>query len=546
VKQGSRSRLSESWRDLLGDFLEHSTSIHIGVLSTDGDLIYGNDGFQKLLVTGGTDWKAADYLINPDFETLLKARPSDTPIFNGLMTIGNSLDKDVTLKGTIYHKTDQFLVLGEQDTIELERLNKALYKVTQDINVLQRELLKEKSDLELNLEVSVQLAETLREAKAEADRANAAKSGFISSMSHELRTPLNAVLGFGQLLKNDPQVPLTEDQADSVTHIINGGEHLLGLIDEVLELSKVEAGMLSISVEDVSALDVVEECLEMVKMQAGERAIEISNLLTGVDVPMISVDYGRLRQILLNLLSNAIKYNQVGGKVAIGAGEAREGFLKLEVSDTGFGISAAHQADLFEPFNRLGRENQEIQGTGIGLTISKQMVELMNGHIGYVGAENEGSTFWIELPLSANQGNVSAEVISVEDKVNDQTAGSAGGVLLYVEDNATNMILMQAIIDRHTDRTMLSAKDAEHGLKIAMDVRPDIILMDINLSGMSGIDALQKLRENEATKDIPVIAVSAAAMGADVERGMKAGFNKYVTKPVQVAEILEAIRDNIA
>ncbi len=392
------------------------------------------------------------------------------------------------------------------------------------------------------------LAQTLV-TKKEAETANRAKSDFLSSMSHELRTPMNAILGFAQLLKLDPQEPHRENQDSWVENILASGQHLLELIDQVLELSKIEAGVFALTIEHVLVRDVLDESLAMVEGRAAERDIEIIDQTAPDDLSAVRTDATRLMQVLLNLLSNAVKYNRHGGQVTLSRRDAADGMVRIVVADSGEGIPKDRQCDLFKPFKRLGREPREIEGTGIGLTITKQIVEMLGGRIGFESEEGKGSTFWVDIPASTKQA------------AEDRKAGAAGkGVMtvggeneaalhrsvLYIEDNPANMRLMEAIIEGVTNTTLLSAHNAELGLELTRKYRPDLILMDVNLPGMDGMEALEEIKRNPDTSAIPVIALTALAMPVDVRAGLKAGFDGYLTKPIDVQEVLKAIDDAIA
>lgn len=392
---------------------------------------------------------------------------------------------------------------------------------------------------------SVQDITELRQSQEAAEQANQAKSEFLSSMSHELRTPMNAILGFGQLLEHNPAEPLSKAQSEHVQHILKGGDHLLELIDQVLELSKIEAGKISLSIENVNSIDNIEECLAMVGNQAKGRNIELEFSPPDFDLPSLQTDYNRFKQVLLNLLTNAIKYNSEGGKVTVSVSLAENDFLRISVADTGYGIPLEKQEGLFEPFNRLGREAGEIEGTGIGLTITKEIVELLGGQIGFESEENVGSAFWIELPQSDEQSVDGTDQQTEAIQGISAETSTSSGVVLYIEDNPANIRLMEAIIERLPDLSLKSAHTAELGLDMARDIHPDIILMDINLPVMDGIAALNRLRANDQTKDTPVIAISAAAMPNEIERGKAAGFEDYLTKPINVPEVIKAINKHI-
>lgn len=378
-----------------------------------------------------------------------------------------------------------------------------------------------------------------------AETANSAKTEFLSSMSHELRTPMNAILGFGQLLEMNPVEPLSEMQLIHTRHILKAGDHLLDLINQVLELSMIESSKVSLFIENVAPTEIILESLALVQTQAEDKNIELIYSPSDVDLPLLKTDRNRACQVLLNLLSNAIKYNRKYGKVTVAATVLDNGFLRLSVSDTGLGIPKQQQGGLFEPFERLGREAGEIEGTGIGLTITKRITELLDGVIGFDSEENVGSVFWIDLPISDDQlkGNDPSQAELFEGK-NAGTDG-AEGVILYIEDNPANLRLMQAVISGLPNLTMRTAPTAELGLNLARNLQPNLILMDVNLPGMNGIQALNNLRGEEETKNIPVIAISAAAMPHEIQRGKEAGFEAYITKPIKVPEVIKAINERI-
>lgn len=387
----------------------------------------------------------------------------------------------------------------------------------------------------------------LREARQIAEIANDAKSDFLSSMSHELRTPMNAILGFGQLLETNPNEKLSVLQEKYVTQILKGGAHLLELIDQVLELSRIEAGKIGISIEAVDATLVVDECLTMLKGRAVSEKIKLINDIAGKPLkylPNVKADSSRLRQILLNLISNAIKYNVEHGSVTIESDLLDNGFLRLRVVDTGLGMAMEQQSKLFEPFNRLGREGGEIEGTGIGLTITKQYVELLGGFIDFESEEGKGSSFWIDLPIWAMDEENTEDVIDQPNQIASLLldADNNAPKILYIEDNPSNLSLMVEIVDELLGLKMLSAPTGELGFDLAQEHQPDLILMDINLPGIDGIEVMRKLRRGEATKDIPVIALTAAAMPRDIKRGQEAGFADYVTKPINIPTIIGAIK----
>jgi PAS domain S-box-containing protein len=379
----------------------------------------------------------------------------------------------------------------------------------------------------------------LTNAKATAEKANQAKSDFLSSMSHELRSPLNAILGFAQLMESDSPPP-TDSQKESIGQILHAGWYLLELINEILDLAIIESGKLSMSLEPVSLTEVMLECQSMIEPLAQRRGISMT--FPTFDEPhSVMADRTRVKQVLINLLSNAIKYNQVGGSVVVDCcATTTPGYVRVTVTDTGAGLPPEKVAQLFEPFNRLGQAGNAEDGTGIGLVVSKRLVELMEGVIGVESTVGTGSVFWVELlstaPLSLP---LRAEQVAAVPVL--MPSGPRMRTLLYVEDNPANLKLVERLIGRRHDLRLLSAIDGNRGVEVARNCQPDVILMDINLPGISGTEALRILRDDQTTAHIPVLALSANAMPRDIERGIEAGFFRYLTKPIKVSEFTEAL-----
>jgi PAS domain S-box-containing protein len=379
----------------------------------------------------------------------------------------------------------------------------------------------------------------LKQAMAAADQANRAKSDFLSSMSHELRTPLNAILGFAQLLETGAPSP-TPTQKRNIEQILKAGWYLLELINEVLDLALIESGRLTLSNEPVSLAEVLTECRAMIEPQARSRGIGMT--FPQFPVPrFITADRTRVKQVLINLLFNAIKYNRPQGSVVVEAAAVAGSSIRISVRDTGIGLPPEHIDQLFQPFNRLGKEASAEEGSGIGLVVTKRLVDLMGGTIGVVSTLGQGSVFWVEFKTAgAPQFTIPlADAASaVRPKVPD---GTPLRTLLYVEDNPANLELVGQLIGRRTDLNMLSAADGSLGVEYARACLPEVILMDINLPGMSGIEAMKILRDDPVTAHIPIIALSANAVPRDIERALEAGFFNYITKPIKVSEFMEAL-----
>jgi signal transduction histidine kinase/ActR/RegA family two-component response regulator len=421
----------------------------------------------------------------------------------------------------------------EQRTLALEgskqevmRLNERLEQRVQE-RTMQLELAN--SELELAIE--------------EARNANQAKSAFLSSMSHELRTPLNAILGFAQILAADNMPTTPEQKKEFAGHILKSGRHLLTLINEILDLAKVEAGALTLSMEPVGLAEVLAECRSMIEPLAAARGIRVQ--FPENAAALVQADRTRLKQVLLNLLSNAVKYNREGGTVSVECAAHAPHRLRLSVVDTGMGLRPEQVAALFQPFNRLGQENGTQEGTGIGLVFTKRLVELMKGEIGAASTPGVGSTFWIELTTAGGANGALAQLAAPARQDAGQAAAApdsaAPRLILYIEDNPANQRLVQEIVAFRADLRLLSAPDGHAGLALAHTHRPAVILMDLNLPGMSGFEVLAQLRRDPDTAHIPAIALTANAMPRDIERGLSAGFARYLTKPIDIEQLNAAI-----
>jgi PAS domain S-box-containing protein len=379
----------------------------------------------------------------------------------------------------------------------------------------------------------------LERAKAAAEKANLAKSDFLSSMSHELRSPLNAILGFAQLMMSDTPPP-SPAQVASIDPILRAGWYLLELINEILDLAQIESGKLALSLEPTSIGEVMAECQAMIEPQGQKRGIGM--IFPNFETPcFVDADRTRLKQVIINLLSNAIKYNRSSGTVVVECTPKAPDRMRISVRDTGAGLPAEMLKQLFQSFNRLGRETTAEEGTGIGLVMSKRLVELMGGAIGVESTVGLGSVFWFDLN-AADAPGLAQDLSAPDAHAPAEVAHDAAlRTLLYVEDNPANLQLVEQLVARRPDIRLLSARDGKHGIALARNHRPDMILMDINLPGISGIEALRILREDPETSHIPVVALSANAMPRDIEKGLAAGFYRYLTKPIRVDEFMKTL-----
>lgn len=394
----------------------------------------------------------------------------------------------------------------------------------------------ENSLLDLTAQIGIQVGRAFeRQARDEADRANRAKSEFLSRMSHELRTPLNAILGFGQLLEMEE---ISGEQRDGVNHILKGGRHLLELINEVLDISRIEAGHMHLSPEPVRVSEVLGETLDMIRPLAAQRGIPVHGARAHSCDRHVLADRQRLKQVLLNLVSNGIKYNRPGGTVNVECLE-KNGRLRLQVSDTGAGIPAHKLQQLFIPFERLGAEQGGVEGTGLGLALSKRLAELMGGAMGVESYPGKGSTFWVELsivpgPLETAGANIfEADPAALTQRPQRN--------VLYIEDNLSNLQLVERLLARRPEVKLLAAMQAGLGLELAAQHGPDLILLDLHLPDMTGHEALVRLHNDPRTCDIPVVVLSADATSGQIARLLAAGAKDYLTKPLEVPKFLQTL-----
>jgi PAS domain S-box-containing protein len=373
----------------------------------------------------------------------------------------------------------------------------------------------------------------------EVERASKEKSEFLSRMSHELRTPLNAILGFGQLLER--QKP-TEVQRARIGYILNAGRHLLELINEVLDIARIEAGRVRFSLEPVDVIDAVDEAIGLVQPLAAERKIRIERTDFFESSPSVMADRQRLKQVLLNLLANAVKYNRDAGNVIVDLAPQAGGRFRISIIDEGPGIAPQKRSLLFSPFERLGAETTGREGTGLGLALSKRLVEAMGGAIGE-SAPASGSCFWTEFP----QATTLRPQHGIEGKPTPRLASLNGQskTLLYIEDNVSNVTLIEHLLSEYPPVKLISAMQGSLGLELAMRHQPDLILLDVHLPDLSGAEVLARLKAEPRTSAIPVVVLSADATKSQIDRLMAGGANDYLTKPLEVDRFTKVVEAHL-
>ncbi len=507
-----QTKLLQSILDNMGD----------GVLVADenGKMVLMNPATEKMLGPEAlqaphSTWSDNFGIYYPGTDTLYP--PSELPLARGLR--GESLDGVELLLRDSRKSGDVFVSVNVRPLKDDQGHGRGSVAVFRDITAAKRS------------------QELVHQAKEEAERANRAKSDFLSRMSHELRTPLNSILGFAQLLA---LAPLSADDQSSVEHIMKGGHHLLNLINEILDVARIEAGRLSLTSEPVYLPEVIREALGLVRPLAQKRDITIRGAAEECHY-YVKADRQRLRQVLLNLLANGVKYNVDGGRIEVSVETGNGGMIRTAVSDTGPGIPVGAREKLFRPFERLAGESLAAEGTGLGLALSKGLVEAMGGTIGVESSSAcGGSVFWFELAGAERPADLLQELDSPVFSESQITATHSRAVL-YIEDNPFNMTLMKRITDLRSDVRLIEASLGRLGLDLARAHRPDLILLDLHLPDMSGLEVLEDLQRDPRTSAIPVAIVSSDATPEQVRRLLDTGAQSYITKPLEISSMLHLL-----
>jgi signal transduction histidine kinase/CheY-like chemotaxis protein len=513
----------------------HSANLSIIATDAEGIIQFFNVGAERML----------GYTAS---EVVHKINPSDLYDLDELMARADTLSVEFATPIKPGFEALSFKASrGIEDIYELTYICKDRSRIPAvvSISALRDNVIGGKSDIIGYLlvgttnSVRTRMEAELLNAKAVAEKASLAKSDFLLQLSHELRTPLNVILGFAELIETGVPPP-APSQKQSLDQILISGRYLLELMNEILDRALLESGKVTLSQEPVSLVEVILECRTMIEPQAKRR--HISTKFPEFNVPrFIKADRTRVKQVLMNLLLNAIKYNRPGGAVTVAITVKPADFIRISVRDTGKGLTADQLSQLFQPFNRLGQEAGQEEGAGIGLVVAKQLVEAMGGTIGAYSTVGEGSVFWVELKTTSAPQLMFSDADRAAPTLPKVAAGTPQRKVLYVEDNPPNLELVRQLIARRPNLALLTATDGILGIESARANSPEVILMDINMPRMNGIEALRLLRADPSTAHIPIIALSANAMPQDIEKGLENGFFNYVTKPIRVAEFMETL-----
>jgi PAS domain S-box-containing protein len=451
--------------------------------------------------------------------------------------------------GKVHHESEEVFWKKDGSSFPVEYISKPIIDLGKVVGAVvtftditarknaEKELQHAYSELEKRIQ---ERTHELNQAKELAEQHNQAKSEFLSRMSHELRTPMNAILGFAQIMNESRKDPLSDAHKSRLGQILKAGNHLLELINEVLDLARVEAGKITVSLEPINIAELATDVLNVVHPMAEKFNISLVDEVTAQNSVHIFADRTRLKQVLLNLLSNGIKYNRKEGSVTLSLGKQKNGIINILVTDTGMGIPSEKLEKIFVPFDRLDAEGSEVEGTGIGMTISKKLIELMNGRIHVHSTMGKGSQFSVSLP-SCDPKKIAKKYEFLPLESSSPETSKQKLTVLYIEDNKTNVFLVQDILSDFLEVNILTAPQAAMGLDLAYAHQPDLILMDINLPGMDGFEALKRLQNREETHKTPVIALSANAMQKDIDRAKEAGFKDYITKPINISKLKNKI-----
>ncbi len=516
-------------REQLETMLEQLNRRHRLILDSLGEGLIvldraGHLTFANPAALGMLGWYMDDLLGQRKHEVLHHSRPDGSPFPRAECPMCAAIED-----GTVYHSTAEFFWTKTGHAFPVEVMMTPLVDGAERLGAV---------IVFSDITQQRQIDRDLREAKAAAEQANKAKSEFLSRMSHELRTPLNAILGFTQVLQMDA---LSEDQQDSLHHILNGGRHLLNLINEVLDLARIESGNMTLSPEPILVRLAVLEAVDTMRVLAAERAITLSLDIDALDEHTIIADQQRLKQVLFNLLSNAIKYNRANGQIMVSGQLTANATLRIAISDTGCGIDPAYAANMFKPFERLGAQTSGIEGTGLGLALSKNLVHAMHGQLDYMSIPGAGTTFWLEFPLNTSSTAEEQRPAST-DQVQIKPHTTTINVLL-IEDNLSNLRLIERLLHPTLGFNITAAMQGQLGLDLALQHQPDIILLDLHLPDMHGEDVLKRLKLDSATTAIPVVVITADATVRQSDRLLGGGAHAYLAKPLDVPLFLTTIND---